>query len=226
MLLSLQSVGLISLIATSSLWAEPAVMQPVEAVAYQELPPPWELGSYPVVQKNTAHPTARVAQRQNSIPAALPIRSAPVVSVSPQVTPSPQPVSLAQRHIRTLINRAEQGDVRAQYELGKRYQYGSDVAKSRTKAHHWLYKASEAGLPEAKYALAMFYQKYVKTTQGTRKSLLLLKKSADSGYAEAQYALGVMFQRGTIVNANPVEARKWLQLAARQGHTTAQVALR
>jgi len=204
----LQITGLISFVISPCVIAESSIMKPVEAVIFQELPPPWE-------GNTVAAPVHRSA-------------TAPRLAMPSVVTaPSQSRVSFpAQNHIQALTSRAQRGDVRAQYELGKCYQYGSDVRKSRTRAHRWLYKASEAGLPEAKYALSLFYQNYVKTPKGIRKALLLLKKSADSGYAEAQYALGVMFQNGTFVNTNPREAQKWLQLAARQGHTAAQAALR
>ena len=205
----LQITGLISFVISPCVIAESLIMKPVEAVTFQELPPPWEgnaVAAAPVYRSAIAAPRLAI----------------PSVVTAPQSRVS----SPTQNYIQALTSRAQRGDVRAQYELGKRYQYGSDVRKSRTRAHRWLYKASEAGLPEAKYALSLFYQNYVKTPKGIRKALLLLKKSADSGYAEAQYALGMMFQNGTFVNTNPQEAQKWLQLAARQGHTTAQTALR
>src|SRR5690554_8203549 len=45
-----------------------------------------------------------------------------------------------------LIDKAEQGDVKAQYDLGFRFEMGIDVDKNYEKALYWYKKAAEQGL--------------------------------------------------------------------------------
>ncbi len=55
--------------------------------------------------------------------------------------------------IKTLIQKANQGDVVAQYNLGVAYYNGEGVDKSKTKAVYWLRKACENRYKEACEAL-------------------------------------------------------------------------
>lgn len=45
----------------------------------------------------------------------------------------------------TLRTEAEQGDVRAQFELGRRYMHGQDVVRDFNQAAIWLQRAADAG---------------------------------------------------------------------------------
>lgn len=201
-------------------FAEPAIMQPVGDIHFQELPPPWfsDLGGKAVV------PAASIKKPPVATkPAIKQARPAPVYKPKPAnytTNSSTQPSS-----VQTLIATAKRGDRQAQYDLGMRYQYGNGVQKSRSKAHRWLNKSAEAGKPQAQYALSLFYQQYARNQQGIKKALLWLKKAADQGLADAQYSLGMMFKNGSLVHNNPTEARRWLQMAAAQGHVAAQLAM-
>lgn len=190
--------------------AETDLMQPVQDINFQELPPPWANGAIPAQNIPVVQPV------QQATPAAKPVTKPVQAAIKPQSNKSEWQI---------LNERARAGQTQAQYDLAMRYRYGKGVEKSRSKAHAWLEKSAKGGYAKAQYALAMFYQQHAKNTQGIKKSLLWLKRSADQGYKDAQYSLGMMFRNGTLVHANPQESKKWLQKAAQQGHVPAQLAL-
>lgn len=212
----LMFVGLFPIITL----AEEALMQPVQDIHFQELPPPWESQPIPkivvpvaVVAQSPQKPTRPVV-RQAARVAPKAVIQAPKVSAPKQTT------------LQSLITAANQNDSQAQYDLGMRYQYGNGVKKSRSTAHRWLSKSAESGNARAQYALSLFYQQYARNQQGVKKALLWLKRAADQGLVDAQYSLGMMFKNGSLVHNDPVESKKWLQRAASQGHVSAQLALK
>lgn len=216
-LTSLAGIGLVTSTALSVAVADPALMQPVEDIHFQELAPSWLISGESGVSGS-------------KVKAVVPASSRPVVKqvLKPVVhapeAKTPKSVS-AQSPVQSIINAANKGDGNAQYDLGMRYQYGNGVKKSRSKAHRWLNKSAQAGNAQAQYALSLFYQQYARNKQGIKKALLWIKKAADQGLADAQYGLGMMFMNGSLVHKNPVEARKWIRKASIQGHVAAQLAM-
>ncbi len=202
---SLAGIGVVASLALNIAVAEPALMQPVEDIHFQELPPAWLI-------------TGESGFSGSKVKTIVPASSRTVVNQAAKTVPAQSP-------IQSIINEANKGNRDAQYDLGMRYQYGNGVKKSRSKAHRWLNKSAQAGNAQAQYALSLFYQQYARNKQGVKKALLWIKKSADQGLADAQYSLGMMFRNGSLVHKNPVEARKWIRRASIQGHVAAQLAL-
>ena len=201
--------------------ADDALMQPVQAVHFQELPPPWATQATPVIVATPSSPKKMEPVIKTPLPVAMPlspqqekVQTARAIEAKPNAT-----------SIQSLIAKANHDDNDAQYDLGMRYQYGNGVEKSRSKAHRWLNKSAESGNPRAQYALSMFYQQFARNQAGVKKALLWLKRAADQGLADAQYSLGMMFKNGSLVYPNQAESQKWLKMAAAQGHTSAQLAL-
>ncbi|CAA6827875.1 MAG: Unknown protein [uncultured Thiotrichaceae bacterium] len=190
--------------------ADSDLMQPVQEIDFQELPPPWENDVIPSKNYSVAPPVELAA-----------IVSAPV----PKPVQVTIPSHFSKSEWQILNEKARAGQVQAQYDLAMRYRYGKGVEKSRSKTHNWLEKSAKGGYAKAQFTLAMFYQQYAKNNQGVKKSLLWLKRAADQGHTDAQYSLGMMFKNGTFVHADSQEAIKWLQKAAQQGHVPAQLAL-
>ena len=209
--------------------ADDQLMQPVQDIHFQELPPPWESLPSPtrpiarIPTKNTPPitPKTNTLQKGHLTNQKTPISK---TTVATPLTPTTTTPKLSD--IDALKAAANSNDSDAQYNLGMRYQYGNGVKKSRNKAHHWLNKSAESGNARAQYALSLFYQRYARNQQGIKKALLWLKRAADQGLANAQYSLGIMFKNGSLVYKNPYESKKWLRLAASQGHTAAQLALK
>lgn len=223
---SINYMGIISLIYLSLSgfsFAEPAIMQPVDDIHFQELPPPW-LTDTGVKDIRSVQNTA-LEQSFRTLPITRLQLQQQVKKVLPSKVTTKETATAKPSSIQSLLVAANQGDVQAQYNLGMRYQYGNGVQKSHSKAHRWLDKSAQTGSAQAQYALSLFYQQFAQNQQGTKKALLWLKKAADQDLADAQYSLGMMFKNGTFVYPNAVEARKWLQMASKQGHVAAQLAI-
>ena len=81
---------------------------------------------------------------------------------------------------------AEQGDAKAQYDLGVIYYYGKGIAQDSFKAFEWFQKAAEQGLADAQYELGIMYYYGNGTAQDYRKALAWFQKAAEQGHAKAQ----------------------------------------
>lgn len=96
-----------------------------------------------------------------------------------------------------LTRKADQGDVDAQYDLGKLYFLGNtDVKQDRGLAHTYFAKAFDG---------------YAKRFQ--------------DGDLEAAYLLGIMYLNGFGVNTDAAEAVAYIRLAAENQHEVAQLAI-
>ena len=60
--------------------------------------------------------------------------------------------------ISELKQKAENGEVSAQFELGVKYYFGTDIEQNYEKAFYWTKKAAEQGEPAAEYNLGYLYQ--------------------------------------------------------------------
>lgn len=94
------------------------------------------------------------------------------------------------------------GDAKAQYLLGIRFEYGRGVPKDERQAQEWYSKAAENGHAGAK-----------------------CRKAAENGHADAQFKLGVRLANGLGILRDDWQAVKWYQKAAEQGHSSAQFEL-
>src|ERR1041384_6258986 len=63
----------------------------------------------------------------------------------------------ASARLKTLLQRAEQGDAHAQFELGFCYQYGIEGQKDLAEALRWYRKATDQGDADARLNLAKMY---------------------------------------------------------------------
>lgn len=112
-----------------------------------------------------------------------------------------------------LLERAEQGDAKAQLELGNRY----ETVKSYQEAIFWWEKAAELGLAEAMYYLGVIYydnQDYEKTNMWLKKALRAGSGDAAAFLAHAHgtgqvfgfhqsYTLGYVYANLAILLGTP-----------------------
>ena len=117
---------------------------------------------------------------------------------------------------------AEQGDAKAQFNLGVMYAKGGGVPQNDRQAVFWWRKAAEQGLVEAQYNLGLMYANGKGVPQNDRQAVFWWRKAAEQGYAEAQYNLGVNYDRGKGVPQNDRQAVFWYHKAAEQGLAGAQ----
>lgn len=120
---------------------------------------------------------------------------------------------------------AEQGNTEAQYELGRMYFLGRNVAKNATEAEKWYQKAAKQGNAKAQNELGNLYYIGLNVAQSYSEAIKWYQKAAEQDIANAQYKLGYMYDYGQGISQNRVEAIKWYEKAAKQGNVDAQYRL-
>ena len=84
---------------------------------------------------------------------------------------------------------AENGDVKAQEQIGWLYWNGQGVAKDESQAVIWFQKAADKGSAGALYGLAMAYAGGKGVARDGQQAMLLYEKAAEKGHAKAQIRL-------------------------------------
>jgi TPR repeat protein len=109
---------------------------------------------------------------------------------------------------------AEQGDGKAQWHLGARYESGRGVRQDYAEAARWYRKAAEQGFELAYVNLGQMYYEGRGVTQDYAEALKWFSRAADLGDVGGQYFLGWMYFNGQGVSSDYVQAYMWLNLAA------------
>jgi hypothetical protein len=87
---------------------------------------------------------------------------------------------------------AERGVSLAQFELGKRYELGLDVAMDMREAVRWYEAAAEQGFPDAQYYLAMLHLYGIGVEKNEALAQSLITAAAGQGHAGARRTLDQM----------------------------------
>ena len=117
---------------------------------------------------------------------------------------------------------AEQGDMEAQFNLGRMYYNGEGTEVNYEKALYWWEKAAEQGDVRAQYNVGYMYYNGEGTEVNYEKALYWWEKAAEQGDAEAQFNLGRMYCQGEGTEVNYEKALYWWEKAAEQGDVRAQ----
>jgi TPR repeat protein len=130
-----------------------------------------------------------------------------------------------QPDLSTVRAQAAQGNVLAEYKLGRAYHLGQGVPQDYTKAAELYRKAAAQGDAKSMYNLGYIYLH----GQGVPKDSLAaagwFQKAADSGLAAGQLQLGLFYYFGDMgIKKDYAVATRWLTLAARQENSPAQSA--
>jgi hypothetical protein len=120
---------------------------------------------------------------------------------------------------------AEQGDAKAQYNLGLSYASGQGVPKDEAKAAQWFQKAAVQGYAEAQYILGLSHAKGHGVPQDETRAVQWYQKAAEQGHVGAQNILGLIYAKGQGVLKDETVAAQWFQKAAAQGNASAQFTL-
>ena len=91
---------------------------------------------------------------------------------------------------------ADEGNVNAQYYIGKLYYKGEVIEKDYKKAFEYLKKAADDGNVNAQYYIGTLYYKGKGIEKDYEKAFEYLKKAADKGHIDAQYNLGFCYAEG------------------------------
>lgn len=87
--------------------------------------------------------------------------------------------------IKTLIQKANQGDAEAQYNLGVAYYNGEGVEQSHSKAVYWYQKSAEQGDADAQYNLGVAYYNGEGVDKSYSKTVYWLRKACENFNDEA-----------------------------------------
>ncbi|MQA65956.1 MAG: hypothetical protein GEU76_08650 [Alphaproteobacteria bacterium] len=117
---------------------------------------------------------------------------------------------------------AEQGDARAQANLGVLYENGQGVPRDDIEAAKWYRKAANQGDASAQYKLGGLYWQGKGVPRNGEEALKWYRQAADQGYADAQNTVGVMYWTGRGTPQSDAMAMEWFRKAAAQGHAKAR----
>jgi TPR repeat protein len=121
--------------------------------------------------------------------------------------------------------RAEQGDVTAQYELGRMYYQGKGVPQDYVEALRWYRKAADQGNAKGQYGVGFMYEEGKGVPQDYAQAIAWYRKAAGQGNEKAQYGLAYIYHEGKGVPRDPVVALDWFRKSADLGYGRAQYAL-
>jgi len=117
---------------------------------------------------------------------------------------------------------AEQGNARAQNNLGTMYAEGEGVKQDHAEAVKWFRRAAEQGHASAQNNLGTMYAEGEGVPQDHAEAVKWYRRAAEQGEAIAQNNLGVRYAKGQGVPQDHAEAVKWYRRAAEQGDVQAQ----
>ncbi len=121
--------------------------------------------------------------------------------------------------------RAEHGDPRAQYELGRLFFEGKGVPQDYEESVHWYRAAADQGWVPAQSSLGFMYEQGFGVSKDYSEALLYYQKAASHDDADAEYNLGTMYRLGMGVSQNYAEAVNWYRMASNQSDANGQYGL-
>lgn len=135
--------------------------------------------------------------------------------------------SLAERDdaVESMRALAENGDVHAQYFMGKLRRDGPLLIPDSQTARRWFTQAAATGLPEAQYAMGKLLLSDDPEVQDPDKGLCWLKRAAQNGSRFAAYRLGKEYLTGEVVQKDAAKAMEWFAQSAAAGNQYAQYML-
>jgi hypothetical protein len=102
--------------------------------------------------------------------------------------------------LQQLIEKANQGDLAAQTDLGVRYSRGEGVAKDYQEAARWYRLAAEQGHALAQLMIGQMYYEGKGLPQDFAEALKWFRKAADKEWAIFQHNIAVMYAKGQGVS--------------------------
>ena len=144
--------------------------------------------------------------------------------------PTPNSVgtaALERGHFSTALNAwlkaANQGDAKAQNNMGYMYERGLGVPQSYSKALHWYRMAAAQGLAQAQFNIGTLYYYGYGVETNPREAVVWFRQAATQKLPEGEYMLGLAYVQGTGVPKSLTEGLMWLVRAATQGSLSGQL---
>ncbi|KAF9908261.1 hypothetical protein EC991_010101 [Linnemannia zychae] len=125
--------------------------------------------------------------------------------------------------IMQIADKAKEGDMSAQFELGKAYFYGrKGVPENYEAAKDWFLLLTRRKHPEAQYYVGLMYYHGMGVSVDHKAAATWFLKAANQQVLDAQSVLGEMYLYGHGVQKNSLRALQWLLAAANEGDADAQ----
>jgi TPR repeat protein len=137
--------------------------------------------------------------------------------------------------LKAILQKARQGDAKAQCELGNRYYHGNGIKVDRKEALKWWEQAADQGNGEANYQLSVVLKAGLSGVAKDKEKasiheekartagfFTITQKQAEQGESNAQYYLARMYDHGCGVEKDESQAVSWYRQAAEQGNAWAQ----
>ena len=117
---------------------------------------------------------------------------------------------------------ADSGDARAQYYLGRLYQYYNDEENSLQQALEWYCKAAEQGDTNAQVQLGDMYGNGLGVQQSDEQAIRWYRMAAQLGSADGIARLHRMYLYEQLLESDLIELISWVCKSAEQGDVRAQ----
>ena len=117
------------------------------------------------------------------------------------------------------IQKAEQGNANAQFNLGGFYLMGFGMPQDEEEAVKWFRKSAEQGNSNALLALGESYLSGKGVPENKAEAIRIFRKSAEQGNGNAMFRLGMCYMVGDGVPQDEAESKKWFEAAAKKGVT-------
>ena len=131
----------------------------------------------------------------------------------------------ADNELTLLKEKAESGDVIAQYNLGFAYAEGDGTPVDLVQALKWFRRAANSGDVDAQYNLAVMYDDGDGVDEDNEEAVKWDTAAAIQGDQISQYNLAVMYDECTGVGQDYSKALHWYRQAAEQGDRDTQYSI-
>ena len=120
---------------------------------------------------------------------------------------------------------AENGDIHAQYFMGKLYRDGPLLPPDWVMARYWFDEAAKQGYAAAQYALGKLYLSDDASVHDSEAGIQWLEYAAYNGNHYASYRLGEEYLKGEVVRKDTRKAMDHIYTSAQAGNPHAQYLL-
>ena len=126
-----------------------------------------------------------------------------------------------QQKYKKALPKAQEGNAKAQYQVGEMLENGKGVARDFDTAFNWYLRSAKQNHVKASFKVGYGYLKGKGVTPDYELALEWLTKAANKDYTRAQYYLAQMYELGKGIDENPDQALSWYERAAAGGYRPA-----
>ena len=112
---------------------------------------------------------------------------------------------------------ADQGNVKAQYNLGLMYDMGKGVLQDYKEAVRWYQLAAEQGYSSAQHNLGLLYFNGQGVPQDFQTAIKWFTLAAEQGSLQAQHNMAYLYYNGQGVKIDKIYAHMWASIASSNG---------